>query len=79
MQQTATVTHGKGNEQKIAALERGRDNAKRQLELTEYHLTLMELKSPLNGVVNYLPNYSQGGRMRSRSRWARSCSVARAG
>jgi HlyD family secretion protein len=60
VQQTATVTHGKGSEQKIAALERGRDNAKRQLELTQYHLSLMELKSPLNGVVNYLPNYSQG-------------------
>ena len=60
VQQTATVTHQKGNEQKIAALERGRDNAKRQLDLTEYHLTLMELKSPLNGVMNYLPNYSQG-------------------
>ena len=60
VQQTATVTHSKGNEQKIAALERARDTAKRQVELTEYHLTLMELKSPLDGVINYLPNYSQG-------------------
>ena len=60
VQKTATVTHGKGNEQKIAALERGRDTAKTQLELAKYHLSLMELKSPLNGVVNYVPNYSQG-------------------
>ena len=34
VQQTATVTHSKGNEQKIAALERARDTAKRQVELT---------------------------------------------
>ncbi|HZL56362.1 MAG TPA: efflux RND transporter periplasmic adaptor subunit [Bryobacteraceae bacterium] len=60
VQQTATVTHRKGNEQKIAALERGRDTAKRQVDLTQYHLTLMELKSPLDGVINYMPNYSQG-------------------
>jgi multidrug efflux pump subunit AcrA (membrane-fusion protein) len=60
VQQANTVTHSKGNEQKIAALERGRDTAKRQVELTQYHLSLMELKSPLDGVINYLPNYSQG-------------------
>jgi len=60
VERTATVTHGKANEQKIAALERARDTAKNQLELTQYHLSLMELKSPLDGVVNYLPNYSQG-------------------
>jgi len=60
VQQAAAVTHRKGNEQKVAALERARDTAKRQVELTQYHLSLMELKSPLDGVINYLPNYSQG-------------------
>jgi multidrug efflux pump subunit AcrA (membrane-fusion protein) len=60
VQQTASVTHKKSNEQKISALERARDTAKRQLELTQYHLSLMELKSPLDGVINYMPNYSQG-------------------
>jgi HlyD family secretion protein len=60
VQQTATVTHRKGGDQKIAALERGRDTAKKLVELTEYQLSLMDLKSPLDGVINYLPNYSQG-------------------
>ena len=60
VQQTAMVTHKKSGEAKIAALERGRDTAKRQVELTEDHLAMMELKSPLDGVINYLPNYSQG-------------------
>ncbi len=60
VQETATVTHRKSNEQKIAAFERARDTAKRQVDLTRYQLSLMELKSPLDGVINYLPNYSQG-------------------
>jgi multidrug efflux pump subunit AcrA (membrane-fusion protein) len=60
VQQTGAVTHRKGSEQKIAALERARDTAKRQVDLTKYHLSVMELKSPLDGVINYLPNYSQG-------------------
>jgi hypothetical protein len=60
VQEAAALTHRKGSEQKIAALERARDTAKRQVEITQYHLSLMELKSPLDGVINYLPNYSQG-------------------
>ena len=60
VQETATVTHRKSNEQKIAAFERARDTAKRQVDLTRYQLSLMELKSPLDGVITYLPNYSQG-------------------
>ena len=60
VQQSAMLTHRKGDEQRVAALERSRDTAKRQVELTESHLLLMEVKSPLDGVVNYMPNYSQG-------------------
>jgi HlyD family secretion protein len=60
VQETAMTTHRKAGEQKIAALERGRDTAKRLVDLIEYQLSLMELKSPLDGVVNYMPNYSQG-------------------
>jgi len=60
VQETATNTHRKSNEQKIASLTRARDTSKRQVDLTQYQLTLMELKSPLDGVINYLPNYSQG-------------------
>ena len=37
-----------------------RDAAKAQVELTKHQLALMEMKSPLDGVINYLLNYSQG-------------------
>lgn len=60
VQQTAAVTHAKSSEQKIASLERARDTAKFQAELTAKQLTLMDLKSPLDGVINYMPNYAQG-------------------
>jgi HlyD family secretion protein len=60
VQQTAMVTHKKSSEAKVAALERARDTAQRQVTLTNQQLALMELKSPLDGVINYLPNYSQG-------------------
>jgi multidrug efflux pump subunit AcrA (membrane-fusion protein) len=60
VQETAMVTHRRVGESRIAALERARDTAKHQVELTQAHLALMELKSSHNGVVNYLPNYSQG-------------------
>lgn len=60
VQQAAMVTHRKASDQKIGALERARDTAKRQFDLTQYQLSVMELTSPLDGVVNYLPNYSQG-------------------
>jgi HlyD family secretion protein len=60
VEETATVTHRKSNEQKTSALTRARDTAKRQVERGQYELTLMELKSPLDGVISYLPNYSQG-------------------
>ena len=60
VQETAAQTHRKSNEQKTASLTRARDTAKRQVERGQYELTLMELKSPLDGVITYLPNYSQG-------------------
>ena len=60
VQETAMTTHRKANEQKIAALTRGRDTAKRMVEYVQYQLMQMDLESPLDGVINYLPNYSQG-------------------
>jgi len=60
VQQAAMLTHKKVAESRISALGRARDTAKSQVDLTQSHLDLMELKSPLNGVINYLPNYSQG-------------------
>jgi HlyD family secretion protein len=60
VEETGAVTHRKSDDQKIASLTRARDTAKRQVERGQYELTLMELKSPLDGVITYLPNYSQG-------------------
>jgi multidrug efflux pump subunit AcrA (membrane-fusion protein) len=48
------------NQAKIASFTRARDKAKDEVELTEYRLSLMELRAPIGGVINFLPNYSQG-------------------
>jgi multidrug efflux pump subunit AcrA (membrane-fusion protein) len=45
---------------KIASLTRARDKAKDELELTRYRLSQMEKQAPSSGIINYLPNYSQG-------------------
>ena len=48
------------NDAKIASLRRARDKAKDELELTQYRLSQMEIRAPIKGWVNYLPNQSQG-------------------
>jgi HlyD family secretion protein len=60
VQQASINFHGKIAEARAASLSRLRDEAKAQVELTKRRLALMEMKSPLDGVVNYLLNYSQG-------------------
>ena len=60
MQQAATGLHQASDAAKIASLKRLRDAAQTQVSLTEHRLTLMELKSPINGVINYMRNFSQG-------------------
>jgi len=60
VQQAAITLHKKSAEAKAASLERLRDAAKAFVDLTQYQLDQMELKSPLDGVINYLQNYSQG-------------------
>ena len=60
LQQTTAMLHNKSGEAKIASLQRLRDEARSEVLLTRHRLSLMELKSPLDGIVNYLPNYSQG-------------------
>jgi HlyD family secretion protein len=60
VQQASNVTHQKTSESKIASLRQARDTAKAQVEFTEHQLSLMELKSPLDGVINYMNNYSSG-------------------
>jgi HlyD family secretion protein len=60
VQEAAIELHNKSNEAKIASLTRQRDEAKAWVDLMNRRLASMELASPLNGVINYLPNYSQG-------------------
>ena len=58
VQQAATALHEASDSAKMASLVRLRDEAKAQVDLTEKRLSLMELKSPIDGVINYLANYS---------------------
>jgi HlyD family secretion protein len=60
VQRASMELHKKSDEAKIASLERLRNEAQAQVDLTKHQLTMMELKSPLDGVINYVPNYSQG-------------------
>ncbi len=47
-------------EAKIASLSRARDKARDEVQLAHYRLGQMERKAPLTGMIDYLPNYSQG-------------------
>ncbi len=60
VQRASEITHKTSAEARIAALTRARDTAKMQVEITEKQLASMEMKSPLDGVINYMSNYSQG-------------------
>ncbi len=59
--QEATVRlHEASARAKHASLTRVRDQANSEVELTKRRLSRMELKSPLSGVIVYMPNNSQG-------------------
>lgn len=60
VQGSSANLHVKSDEAKNASLRRLRDQAAADLARTERQLSLTELKSPLNGVVTYLSNMSQG-------------------
>jgi HlyD family secretion protein len=60
LQQTQMQLHDKSTEAKLASLTRLRDDAKMWVDLTKRRIIAMEVKSPLTGVINYSPNYSQG-------------------
>lgn len=60
VQEATTQLHKASDQAKIASLRRLRDEAKAEVERTERRLSHMEIKSPLNGVINYLSNTSQG-------------------
>lgn len=59
--QLATIElHKKSDQAKIASQTRLRDEARAEVERTKRRLAQMEVKSPLDGIVTYLPNTSQG-------------------
>jgi multidrug efflux pump subunit AcrA (membrane-fusion protein) len=60
VQESTNVLHAKADEAKIASQKRLRDAAKSEFRLIQYRLSLMDLKSPLNGVISYLQNTTQG-------------------
>ena len=60
MQQANVELNAIADSAKVASLTRARDKAKDELELTRYRLSQMELRAPITGVLNFLPNYSQG-------------------
>jgi HlyD family secretion protein len=60
VQEATAELHGKSNDAKIASQTRLRDEARAELDRVQQHLGQMELKSPLDGVIDYLMNQTQG-------------------
>lgn len=60
VQESTNALHGTADEAKIASQKRLRDEAQSEFRLIQHRLALMEMKSPLNGVISYLPNTTQG-------------------
>jgi len=59
--QEATLSlHEASSKARIASVTRVRDQARAEVELTQRRLSQMELKAPINGVIVYLSNHSQG-------------------
>ena len=60
VKQAAVNLHAESDKAKTASLTRLRDKAQFDSDLVKRRLEKMEVKSPLDGVIVYLPNYSQG-------------------
>lgn len=60
LQISASDLHNKSDEAKNASQRRLRDEAQAEVLRVQQRLRLMNMKSPFNGVINYLSNYSQG-------------------
>jgi len=60
VQEAAAALHAASDKAKIASLERVRDKAQAELDLTKERLAKMEVQAPNSGMIVYLPNYSQG-------------------
>jgi multidrug efflux pump subunit AcrA (membrane-fusion protein) len=60
VQESATALSREANVAKIASQRRLRDQAQSELELAKRRLSQIEVKTPIAGLVSYLPNTSQG-------------------
>ena len=60
VQEATNRLHSASNQAKVASLSRAQRAAQDEVELTEYRLSQMELTAPLNGIIVFLDNYSQG-------------------
>jgi multidrug efflux pump subunit AcrA (membrane-fusion protein) len=60
VQESTASLHAESNRAKIASQTRLRDQAKSELELVERRLAQMQVRTPIAGVVTYLPNTTQG-------------------
>ena len=60
VKEAAANLHAASDKSKIASLTRVRDQAQADVDLTKKRLALMEIQSPLDGLIIYMPNYSAG-------------------
>jgi multidrug efflux pump subunit AcrA (membrane-fusion protein) len=60
VQEATVALHETSEKSKIASLTRLRDQAAKEVDITKNRIAQMDVKSPISGMVIYLPNYSQG-------------------
>lgn len=60
VQEATVALHGTADKSKIASLTRLRDQAAADVDLTKTRISQMELKSPIDGILVFASNYSQG-------------------
>ncbi len=60
VQQAALELNLASSASKIASLKAARDKVNAEVELTNYRISQMEVRSPGDGIVSFLMNYSQG-------------------
>jgi multidrug efflux pump subunit AcrA (membrane-fusion protein) len=60
VQEATVALHATADKSKLASLTRVRDQAQAEVELTKSRISQMELKAPIEGILVFESNYSQG-------------------
>lgn len=60
VQEASVALHAASDKAKVASLTAQARKARAEVDLTNHRIAQMEVKAPLNGLIVYLPNYSQG-------------------